>query len=192
VTLSAGGGPSSPETLVKCNLGWLRGWLAARLSGRDAAEADDLCQEVLLRALRSARALRDPERFPGWLYRIAANVLHDYLRQKARRRRLVRSLEVEVEDPRDAAAAVDLGEELKEALGAVLALPATYREPMLLKHVEDLSYAEIGKILGLSQNAVQVRIFRAREMLRQKLRKADAPREAVTPSNSHDPITPMQ
>jgi RNA polymerase sigma-70 factor (ECF subfamily) len=50
-----------------------------------------------------------------------------------------------------------------------LLLPERYREPMLLRHVRDLSYQEIASILGISENAVQVRIFRARQMLRESL-----------------------
>jgi RNA polymerase sigma-70 factor (ECF subfamily) len=158
------------EELIRANLPWLRGWVGARLRGPRRQDADDLCQDIFLKAIRGRAALRDPSKFPAWLYRIARNVLMDHLRrQKIRERELI-GVEVDREDPRGAAVdGVEREEELQRALQALLLLPERYREPMLLRHVRDLSYQEIASILGISENAVQVRIFRARQMLRESL-----------------------
>jgi len=154
------------EVLLRRHLRWLRGWLGARLQGVERQDVDDLCQEVLLRAVRGVRGLRDPARFPSWIYRIAGNVLRDHVRKVARKRRETRGVERELLDPRAGTERVDHRDELEHALEAVLTLPARYREPMLLRHVDDLSYEEIGEILGISSGAIHVRISRAREKLR--------------------------
>src|SRR2546426_12483431 len=81
--------PQSPAIgafadLVRAHLGWLRGWLGARLRGHEEQELDDLCQEILLKALRGRAMLRMPDRFPAWLYSIATNVWRDYVRKRKR------------------------------------------------------------------------------------------------------------
>ncbi len=155
------------EKLVEENLGWLRGWLRGRV--RDPESIDDLCQESFLRAFREIRKLRDASRFSAWLYGIALNVLRDHLRKEARRRSLITFTdEIEkVESP-----TVDEGAEKKlaaeELLQAIRDLPERLREPLLLRHSRNLSYREIGEILGIRENTVQVRIFRARKLLRKK------------------------
>lgn len=154
------------EGLVRRHLGWLRGWLGARLRGRRRQDVDDLCQDVLLRALRGYDQLRNKERFPAWLYRIAVNRLRDYLRRQVRSGEVPLSVGVDVEDPRRPDSRAGIAEDLERTIEAVMELPRKYREPMLLRHVQDLSYSEIAGILGVSENAVQVRIHRARQMLR--------------------------
>ena len=163
-------GADSLETLIERNLRWLRGWFGARLRGVRRQDAEDLCQEVLLRVVRGSQFLRAPEKFSPWLYRIANNVLRDYLRKQQTRSRESTGADIEAVDPRDAAEdKLAASEELDRTVGALLELPRRYREPMLLRHVDDLSYAEIGRLLSISENAVQVRIFRARKMLRHAL-----------------------
>ncbi len=162
---------SSFAELIRPQLGWLRGWLGARLRGAEEQEIDDLCQDILLRAVRGQAMLRRPERFPAWLYRIAVNVLRDYLRKRKRSRERARiaDLESEPADPRNLEAALERDEELERLVQAVLKLPRIYREPMILRHVQDFSYAEVARILGTTENSVQVRIFRARQLLRRQL-----------------------
>lgn len=157
------------ERLIAENVGWLRGWVRARV--RDPEAVHDICQEAILKALRSKRALRYLGRFPSWLYRIAANTLRDHLRRAARRKRrisLTDDLDALESSIRDSERLSET-EEAERLLAAVDALPPRYREPLVLRHSRDLSYKEIGQILGISENAVQVRIFRARKMLRERL-----------------------
>jgi RNA polymerase sigma-70 factor (ECF subfamily) len=157
------------EKLVEENLPWLTGWLRGRLG--DPELVHDVCQESFLKALKSVSRLKDISRFPAWLYRIAENTLRDHLRGKARRGRwlqLTNQLEERGAESR-VAEELDAAEEAERLLLAVRSLPSRYREPLLLRHARDLSYVEIGTILGISENAVQVRIFRARQMLKGKL-----------------------
>ena len=64
-----------------------------------------------------------------------------------------------------------MGGELRaELLQAIEALPALYREPFVLRHLEDWSYAQIGELLGLPTETVETRLVRARRLLREALR----------------------
>lgn len=157
------------DKLVEENLPWLRGWLRGRLS--DPELVHDVCQESFLKALKSVSRLKDVSRFPAWLYRIAENTLRDHLRRKARWRHLLKFTDELKERGVEPSSAEDLdtSEEAEKLLQAIRGLPARYREPLLLRHARDLSYAEIGAILGISENAVQVRVFRARQMLKSKV-----------------------
>jgi RNA polymerase sigma-70 factor (ECF subfamily) len=79
-------------------------------------------------------------------------------------------------------------EEAERLLDLVRGLPPRYREPLLLRHSRDLSYAEIGKILGIRENAVQVRIFRARKMLRETLEREERLRDTLTGRGPDDAV----
>jgi RNA polymerase sigma-70 factor (ECF subfamily) len=159
------------QRLVDENIGWLQGWVRGRIG--DADLADDICQDSFLKALRSLPRLKDLSRFPAWLFRIAENTLRDHLRSRARRRSKFSPVE-EIDDIASGAPAIDEMLERKEEaarlLEAVRALPPRYRDPLLLRHSRDLSYAEIGSILGVSEKVIQVRMFRARKMLEAKLK----------------------
>jgi len=156
------------EKAVRENLGWLRGWFRGHV--RSADEADDLCQESFLKALEHLSELRDSGRFYSWLHCIAVNTLRDHFRSEVRRKAwVVKSDHLEEIQAPSLGADPDTAEEAERLLEAIRALPQKLREPLLLRHSRDLSYKEIGAILGLRENAVQVRIFRARKMLREKL-----------------------
>jgi len=170
----AGKRQASLERLVRENHGWLSGWLRGRV--RDPDLAHDICQDSLVKALRSVSRLQDMSKFPSWLYRIAENTLRDHLRRKVSRRKKVQftaQLE-EVAVPSEHEKRVDEEENVEKLLEAIRALPAQFREPFLLRHSRDLSYEEIGSLLGLSENAVQVRVFRARKLLRTSLEESKA------------------
>lgn len=156
------------DGLVRGNAGWLRGWFRGHV--RDPELVDDLCQETFLRALRGFSRLRDPSRFSGWLYRTAENLLRDHFRRKKRRRdKVVFTDELETEDGRPSPEAkLSQKEEAESLMARIQSLPEHYREPLLLRHAQDLSYAEISSVLGVSENSIRVRIFRARQMLRAK------------------------
>jgi RNA polymerase sigma-70 factor (ECF subfamily) len=155
------------ERLVAENLGWLQGWLRGRVNDRELIH--DVSQESFLKAFRSVRDLKDLARFPAWLYRIAENTLRDHLRSKVRRRRVVASDDLDALESRVETIDPERTEEAERLMAAIRSLPARYREPFLLRHSRELSYTRIAEILGLSENAVQVRVFRARRMLAKKL-----------------------
>jgi RNA polymerase sigma factor (sigma-70 family) len=157
------------ERLVSENMGWLRGYVRGRLG--DPESIHDVCQETFLKAIRALPRLEDLSTFPAWLYRIAENTIRDHVRQRKRQRGKVIFTDQLDElraapDGENAAESRELAERL---LDAIRALPVRYRDPLLLRHSRDLPYSQIGAILGISEKAVQVRIFRARKMLAKRL-----------------------
>jgi RNA polymerase sigma factor CnrH len=158
------------ERLVSENMGWLRGYVRGRLGDPEATH--DVIQETFLKAIRALPRLEDATTFPAWLYRIAENTIRDHLRAKARNRGKVVFTDGldELQSPRDSESAAESRELAERLLAAIRGLPERYREPLLLRHSQDLPYAEIGRILGISEKTVQVRIFRARKMLQRRLR----------------------
>lgn len=150
---------------------WVRGVVFAAIGRMD--EVDDVAQRVWIQVWRQARRLDDPARWRAWLYRIARNAAHDALRERQRQGRrfgrlLARCLWREPAAPAaDHQAALD--EQGRALYDAITGLPAIYREPFVLKHLEDWSYAQIGEALGLPVDTVETRLVRARRLLREKL-----------------------
>lgn len=141
----------------------------------DASEALDLTQEVFAAAF-AALARYDPTRpFRVWLSRIAINKCHDWARRRAVRSFFTRARPIEdawqVSDP---APTPDRAAEDREALErlerAIAALPASLKAPLLLRTIEGLSQAETAQALGLSEKAVELRVYRARAKLTEALR----------------------
>jgi RNA polymerase sigma-70 factor (ECF subfamily) len=128
-------------------------------------DAREVAQEALLKAYR-ARDRYDPGRpFYPWLHRIVRNACYDAL---ARRRKRARS-DVAVErmasaepTPLDRAETAD---EIARLRLAMEKLSPMYREIIVMRHFEDLSYAEIGEILALPPGTVMSRLYRARKAL---------------------------
>lgn len=148
---------------------------------RDAAEAEDLTQETLLRAYSKLPSLEDPAKLVPWLYRIATNLCHDRFRQTAYRHR-PQSLDAgldEGDDPSPASAGADAGPRLDQLMeqkemgdcvrGYLAELSDSYRAVILLHDVQGLTNPEIAAMLGVSLGAVKIRLHRARERLRRAL-----------------------
>lgn len=139
---------------------------------RDAAEADDLTQEVFLRAHRGRDSLRDPQARMTWLYRIATHVCVDWMRQRARRP-VAADVTPEETEPADAGPALQQVIERQEMSACVqnylVALPDNYRGVLLLRDLHEMSGPEIAQLLGISHATVKIRLHRAREKLRAAL-----------------------
>jgi RNA polymerase sigma-70 factor (ECF subfamily) len=142
---------------------------------RDRMLAEDVAQESLLLAYQRIGTLGHAEAFRSWLFRIATNRAHDFLRRVARKGEIGgeegEERIGELQEPIDAAARLvnrDLGRRLA---GAVAELPEKYRRPLLLKEIEGMTYAEIAELLGWPMGTVQIRIHRARLRLRERAGK---------------------
>jgi RNA polymerase sigma-70 factor (ECF subfamily) len=147
----------------------------------DAAEAEDLAQEVFLRVYRARKKYRARCKFSTWLFTIANNLALNRLR--SRRRRPVVSLDVQDSGPlgprpaeqlaRDRAAqpAQQLQQQELAALiqQALAGLNERQRLAVVLNKFEDMQYAEIAEIMGLSTKAVKSLLSRARSNLREVL-----------------------
>lgn len=147
--------------------------LALRMLG-NAEDAADVAQETYIKVVRSIGGFRGEAQFSTWLFRVTANAAISTLRRRAARGR---EEPLEVEDwerlpPAEGAdPAIHLEQrELRDRLEqAIAALPEGYRAVVVGKDVYGLSLAEIGGRLGISEGAAKVRLFRARQKLREML-----------------------
>jgi RNA polymerase sigma-70 factor, ECF subfamily len=141
-----------------------------RLIGRPD-DVEDVGQEVFLRLYFSLDQLRSPEVFEPWLYRLTVNAAYDYLR-KQRRRQESRMADLSEQQVMMADAVAgskfdqedrrrrDVRETVNEILGAV---SEEDRILLTLKEVEGLSLKDLEAIYHVSENALKVRLFRARQ-----------------------------
>lgn len=134
---------------------------------------DDVVQHVWATVWEQIGTLVDPFRWRSWLYVLARNAAIDAGVKAARERRR----RVGLDGPMPAAArdgdpvrAVTLAEQHRRVLDAIRGLPALYREPFILRHVEEWGYAQIGEAMGLPVDTVETRLVRARRLLREALR----------------------
>lgn len=127
---------------------------------RDRAAADDLAQETLLEAWRNGHKVHDPEGLDRWLAAIARNVCRRWARRRgldaAGLARLQAEPSVEHVERRNVVELLDQ-------------LPAETREALVLRHVHGASRAEIGARLGISDDAVSMRLTRGKQTLRRLL-----------------------
>lgn len=136
---------------------------------------EDVAQQVWTQVWQRLDSLKDPRRLRSWLYTIARNAAIDAGVARKRHRDASVGLDA-VKDglgDRRAPGPVSwaMGNEThRMLLGAIEALPAIYREPFALRHLEDWSYARIGEALGLPVETVETRLVRARRLLRESLK----------------------
>jgi RNA polymerase sigma-70 factor (ECF subfamily) len=142
----------------------------ARLIGR-VEDVEDVGQEVFLRLYLSLDQLRAPEVFEPWLHRLTVNAAYDYLRRQRRRpeARMADLSEHQVVMA-DAVAGTKQDEEeqrrrrVREMVGAMMeAVSEQDRILLTLKEIEGLSLKELEKVYGVNENALKVRLFRARQ-----------------------------
>ena len=146
----------------------------------DPAEAEDVVQEAFIKAYRALRHFRGDSAFYTWLYRIGINTAKNFLVTQARR------TPTSTENDAQQAEAFDDGEHLRdintpesmlaskqiiETVNAAMdLLPIELRTAIVLREIEGLSYEEISDIMACPIGTVRSRIFRAREVIAEKLR----------------------
>lgn len=145
----------------------------------DSLDAEDLTQEVFVRAYQSFAAFRREAAVDTWLYRIATNLVIDRFRRAKRAPQLV-SVEEEMEDDPHAELAAEAresdpqftaqrGELQKKVRVAIGTLPPKLRAAVVLHDMEGLAYEEVAAALGCPVGTVKSRLFNARAVLRRKL-----------------------
>ncbi len=132
-------------------------------------DAEDLTQDVFVRAFRSISRLREPKRFRSWLYTIAVNRVNDYLRKK-RVRSIFKSsdegpeIQPEADDQRDNPEALEqvLKEDFWRQVSRIAKkLSKMEREVFMLRFMDDLNIADIAQILKKSESTVKTHLYRA-------------------------------
>lgn len=152
----------------------------ARMTRSDA-EAEEVTQEVFLKMIERVEQYDGRARVASWLFAIAANACRDRFRQS--RRGVVVPLEAVAERP-DTEESVDerlLASErrtlVRRALGS---LSEEQRAALVLARYHGLPYAEIARVLSISEGAVKTRIFRAMETLKRVFAEGETPCRAVS------------
>ncbi|RMH04512.1 MAG: sigma-70 family RNA polymerase sigma factor [Planctomycetota bacterium] len=151
----------------------------ARRCGLDPEEAEDGVQEVFLKVQRRIDTFRGEARLSTWLYQVALHTLLDHRRRVSRQTRPVPlgvladetgeiAARAPGEGPEEAAAIEERRRLVRAALDR---LPRKFREVLILRELEGLSYRDIARILGVAQGTVESRIFRGRARLGRELRR---------------------
>lgn len=127
---------------------------------KNKADTEDIFQNVFLKYMLCDKEFKNEEHKKSWLIRVAVNACKDYLKSAFRKKTV----------PLDALNDKDIYiEEDKEVLGAVLSLPAKYKDVIYLYYYEGYSAVEIGTILGKKENTVYSLLSRGRRLLKDKL-----------------------
>jgi RNA polymerase sigma-70 factor (ECF subfamily) len=135
----------------------------------------DLTQEIFIKIYASLSRYRPEFKFSTWIYKIAHNAAIDHLRRNTGRERSING-GTESEPQQLAIESKGLSPEQQsereerriEIESVVRLLPTAYRELIVLRHSQDLTYEEIVEVTGLPLGTVKNRLFRAREMMRQQ------------------------
>jgi RNA polymerase sigma-70 factor, ECF subfamily len=172
ITKAIGGREDGFEELVRRYQRQITAYIYRMLN--DYESSLDVTQEVFIKVYNSLERYSSDYKFSTWLYRIAHNAAIDYMRRNSAN---LQSLETETED---GAYQLQLESPLltpeqerersewrSEIEAVVKRLPAVYRELILLRHAQDLSYDEIAEVTNLPLGTVKNRLFRAREMMRE-------------------------
>jgi len=173
VQAALGGDASAFDHLVHRYTGMVYSLGLVRL-GHDAGSAEELTQEVFLRAWLHLDRLSQPEAFPAWLAQITRNLAADWVRRERRTSGLVQMLSIDdnklklpdaaAPGPRDSAST---SEARQQVLTALRKMPVEDQELIMLHYGEDLSQSEIARQLNVKPSTIMRRLQRAMVRLRE-------------------------
>lgn len=126
---------------------------------KNRSDAEDITSEVMLKRFASRKTFETESYETAWMMRVTINLAKD----------LLRSFRYRFTVPLEDAVLIFESPEESEVYRAVMALPAKYRSVIHLYYYEDYSVAEIARVVGRSETAVQTQLYRARKLLRQTL-----------------------
>ena len=165
VEAAAGGDRDAFDELVRRHQSAIVGLCRALIEGR--GDAEDLAQEVFVRAWKSLRTFRGDSSFRTWLHRVAINVARTHHANRGKLMRLFRPPSPHEEDPPDTVEGIDTRLARRDLVERALAtLPPDLREAITLRDLQGLDYREIAHALDVPIGTIESRIFRARQRLR--------------------------
>lgn len=136
-------------------------------------EANEVTQETFLAAWQGLAGFRGEARFSTWLYRIAYNCALKQLEQRKRDQALQLAIEKEQADQLSneerISAAIEAHDRQTIVHEHLSALPDKYRIVLVLRHLQDMSYEEMAKVLTLPIGTIKTHLFRARNLLKERL-----------------------
>ncbi len=160
------------EGLVKRYQRPIVGYVYRMLNDYDSAL--DVTQEVFIKVYNSLDRYSSDYKFSTWLYRIAHNAAIDHIRRNSKKEQSLETegdegtYQLQLESPRPTPEDDREKSEWRVEIESVVkCLPSVYRELIVLRHGEDMSYGEIAEITDLPLGTVKNRLFRAREMMRE-------------------------
>src|SRR6185295_8349712 len=173
VATAVSGVEGSFEELVRCYQRPISAYVYRMVGNYESAL--DLTQEIFIKVYNSLRRYRPEFKFSTWIYKIAHNAAVDHLRRTSTREQSIISgtesdpFELPIESGRLSPEQESERREQRIEIEAVVrTLPPNYRELVILRHSQDLTYEEIVEVTGLPLGTVKNRLFRAREIMRQQ------------------------
>jgi RNA polymerase sigma-70 factor, ECF subfamily len=136
-------------------------------------EANETTQETFLAAWQGLPAFRGDARFATWLYRIAYNCSLKQLEQRKRDKALQVALEAEQDDAKLVDTEMDVRDRQALVREHLSHLPAKYRIVLILRHLQDMTYEEMAEILTMPIGTIKTHLFRARNLLKERLQALD-------------------
>lgn len=132
----------------------------------DRATAEDLLQEIFIKVFTHLNDVKNPDTFPGWVFRIGLNTCYSHLR--SRRPEMEKGIPLEnIEGTIHGAAGVNEASDARKPLDdGIASLPAKLREIFLLHDVQGFKHEEIARLLGLSVGTSKSQLFKARLRMR--------------------------
>ncbi|MCC6241973.1 MAG: sigma-70 family RNA polymerase sigma factor [Gemmatimonadaceae bacterium] len=167
--------PRPFEVLVKRHQGFV---LAnCRIISRSPADAEDLAQEVFVKAYFGLRTFEQRAQFQSWLRQIKVNHVLNFLRKNRGKNNidLDAALTTDSEElsvPAEADTVLESDDDRKMIVDVLDTLTETLRVPLLLRDADGMSYEDISKQLGIGLSAVKMRIKRGREEFRRRYEAA--------------------
>lgn len=163
ITQAQKGDEEAVTLLYETHVDAIYQYICYRVDSKSTAE--DLTSEVFLRMVRGLARYQDQGvPFRAWLFRIAANLLIDYYRQRKKGSDILLSDEYESDDT-DPFDRLAQSEDHQQLHLAIRALPETYQDLLLLRFVENLPHAEIARIMNKSADALRAMQHRALKAL---------------------------
>ncbi len=164
VTLVLNGSTEAFEQIVETYKNQLFSFLLKMTFSRH--DAEDILQEVFIRVYNNLYKYNERWMFSTWIYRIAINTCKSHMKRKKRFTAVPINDEmpawpgINMNNPEDVFASK---EQRREVVLLIRNLKEKQRVPLILKYVKGFSYSEIGKILGISEEAAKMRVMRAKD-----------------------------
>jgi len=162
------------QLLLTRNWSWLKGLVYSVVG--DAGEVDDVLQDICVRVITKIDTLREPERFRPWLAVMARRQALRHRQRKAQRPAPLSEDLVQLKGDEKAQQLLEnleQKEQYQQITEAVRALPEKYRQVLVLEYSGDLTYGQIAEILDIPITTVQIRLVRARRMIRDRIAGRD-------------------
>jgi RNA polymerase sigma-70 factor (ECF subfamily) len=179
ITRARGGDRAAQQELWRTHRRWVAAIILAHRP--QAVEVDDLMQEVAVKLISRLASLRDPASFRPWLRQIVINVCRGTARNLKPTLHLAQgepsedavlepgTISMPASTQETAGELVDRRDAATRLMQQALTLPPEYREPLLLRCVQSLTYQQISELLDLPVTTIETRLARARRMLREEI-----------------------